>query len=275
MMQILVFLLFTTILVLLTTPVVEMVLVRANMTRSNYRGMDIPFGSGIHLPLLVTVLAYFTIDRSNFSIIAILAWGFMFLGIIDDFYGDRSVGGFRGHFKRLFTEHVLTTGAFKAMAGGALSLWAATMISPKPVDIIINTILIGLSANYCNLLDVRPGRAVKGFLLLLFSFMILVLLWPSESPVLTISFLMGLTGLSMIMFFDLRESSMLGDTGSGVLGVLIGFVAALGLGLAGRVILTCALVAFHIFTEKRSVSALIESNRMLRIIDRLGRKSYA
>ena len=61
----------------------------------------------------------------------------------------------------------LTTGAVKAVGGLAAGLAAGFILHPgRPAAIVLDALLIALTANLLNLLDLRPGRCLKGFGLL-------------------------------------------------------------------------------------------------------------
>jgi hypothetical protein len=61
---------------------------------------------------------------------------------------------------------------------------------------------------------------------------------------------------------------MLGDTGSNSLGAILGLAEALYLGRGWQCGLVLALVLFHLWTEKYSLSKAIDRNPLLRGLDR-------
>ena len=64
---------------------------------------------------------------------------------------------------------------------------------------------------------------------------------------------------------------MMGDTGSNVLGISIGILVAMGYGLGVRVGWLVFLIFIHLLTEKYSLTKIIEQNKFLNFIDKLGR----
>jgi UDP-N-acetylmuramyl pentapeptide phosphotransferase/UDP-N-acetylglucosamine-1-phosphate transferase len=60
---------------------------------------------------------------------------------------------------------------------------------------------------------------------------------------------------------------MLGDSGSNLLGGTLGLSLVLALGLWGKLLAVAALVAFHVFTERRSLNAYIKERPLLRKLD--------
>jgi len=186
------------------------------------------------------------------------------LGAIDDMWGSREVGGFGGHFKKLFVQRKLTTGAVKAIGGGIVALIAGYAVYPRhPLHGLIAAITIALASNLLNLFDLRPGRAVAVFFAGLGVTYIVaggrLIAWPLVGTVAAISLLFGIA--------DSRGRAMMGDSGSNSLGAALGLTIVLS---APNWMLpaVAAMAAVHIYSEKRSISGLIEGNRVLRAIDR-------
>src|SRR5205823_3537568 len=89
--------------------------------------------------------------------------GFGGLGFLDDWFGDRSATGIRGHIRAL-TRGKVTTGLVKAVGGLALGLLVARFVQRQSwPDAVLNGLVIALAANSVNLLDLRPGRACAAF----------------------------------------------------------------------------------------------------------------
>ena len=63
----------------------------------------------------------------------------------------------------------------------------------------------------------------------------------------------------------------MGDTGSNVLGISIGILMVMGYTFKVRVSWLVFLVLIHILTEKFSLTKIIEKNKVLNFIDKLGR----
>ena len=121
------------------------------------------------------------------------------LGLLDDLVGTRESLGFRGHFSRLFKGE-LTTGAFKALGVGFVSLFLAVFLSSDVMDVVVNTLLLALFTNLINLLDLRPGRAIKGFIFFAVIIMFLV----------RVDYLMFIPLMAAVLFyfpFDLRAKA--------------------------------------------------------------------
>ncbi|MDD3897493.1 MAG: hypothetical protein PHE82_00845 [Syntrophomonadaceae bacterium] len=250
-------------------------LLAAGATRKNYRGNDIPVSAGISLlvSVILVFLFYVLIRRYDFSfhlyLVGIIS--ICFLGFIDDMLGQRDTLGFKGHFGALF-QGKLTTGGLKALGGGMIAFFLALSLSQLEslgngwVDILINTLIIALFTNMLNLLDLRPGRAIKGYLFFLF---LIILMAAGKVDWLLITPLLG----AILVYFpvDLKARAMMGDAGSNVLGLTLGYYSIIFLSLPYRAAVLLFLIAMHIYTEKFSLTKTIEQVPLLRLIDQAGR----
>lgn len=255
----------------LLIPMFKKLLVESNVIRPNYKGEMIPVSMGIvFLPMLIIngiIVAFFTVDAISLLCLFLFIFGMMamfFAGIIDDTIGNRDVSGLKGHFKSLF-KGKLTTGGFKALFGGFVGLIISVSISKDLVDIIVNTLIIALSTNLMNLFDLRPGRAIKVYLV------IMITIFCTLTGYIKILPLLILPNVLAYFNFDLKAKAMMGDTGSNVLGISIGILMAFGYTLYVRIGWLVFLLLIHLLTEKFSLTKIIEKNKVLNFIDRLGR----
>lgn len=255
----------------LMIPLFKNLLVESNCIRPNYKGEMIPVSMGIvFLPMLIIngiIVAFFTVNFVSSSLLFMFIFGIMsmfFAGIIDDTIGNRDVSGLKGHFKSLF-KGKLTTGGFKAVFGGFVGLIISVSISKNITDIIINTLIIALSTNLMNLFDLRPGRAIKVYLVIMIAIFITLTGYIQLLPLLI------LPNVLAYFNYDLKAKAMMGDTGSNVLGISIGMLMAFGYTLNVRIAWLVFLVLIHLLTEKFSLTKIIEKNKVLNFIDKLGR----
>jgi UDP-N-acetylmuramyl pentapeptide phosphotransferase/UDP-N-acetylglucosamine-1-phosphate transferase len=253
---------------LLITPYFKSLLIESNIVRKNYRQDLIPVCAGIILiPMLIinsSILRYFY--KSNE--VYIYLFGIMsmaFIGILDDLIGNRDVSGLKGHFKSLLNGK-LTTGGFKALFGGFVALLISVSISSNIIDIVVNTLLIALSTNLMNLLDLRPGRAIKGYL-----FISLILLFAVSRYYDKLIIVLLMSNVAAYFKDDLKANSMMGDTGSNVLGIATGIIIAYNFSFVVRLCVLILLILIHVITEKYSLTKIIENNKILNYIDMLGR----
>jgi hypothetical protein len=247
--------------------------------RENYRGAPLafPLGAMLATAALVTLapLAFLN-DRADLDLLqpGLRQWlpyllGIAFLGSLDDALGrGESIStprGWRGHWSALRAGS-LSTGAIKAI--GALAL-AAYVVSGRGLEswrYLADIILLVLTTNLFNLLDLRPGRAEKALALLAvglclgaWTFEPLELLGIFAGPVLVGAWL------------TLGERAMLGDTGSNLIGAIAGVWLLTVLGGDGRLVALAVVLALTVYGEIRSISATIDSVPPLRWLDSLGR----
>lgn len=243
----------------------------AGFVRPNFRGDKIPVGAGLlfFLALLLPVacIVYWGSEQySTGGLLFLLALCTMtLLGMVDDVFGSRADSGLKGHLRKLLRGE-LTTGGLKLIMGGLMSLLAAVIITTEWVDLLVSTLVIALSINAINLLDLRPGRAGKGYLLGLI--VLVVVSWPAPELVWVL-----ITGAALLAYLptDLKARAMMGDTGSNALGAALGIVAAMILAWPLKLGYLGFLIVFHLFTEKYSLTKVIEKNKILNYLDHLGR----
>lgn len=258
------------------------------ITVANYRGVNVPAAGGVVLagtlllvegPFAVAALAnpaasssgaaaigrsFLSADHAGFLITVL---GFFLLGTIDDASSGGSKG-LRGHLRSL-SEGRLTTGILKMAGGVAVGLVAGALWELRLLPALVDALLIALSANLLNLLDLRPGRAVKVFL----PGWLVIAGLSLSSPYVAIS--ATIAGAAAIwLWADLRERGMLGDAGSNLLGSVLGAGMALGLFDSAKIVAIGVLLILTISSEVWSFNAFIERVPPLRWLDGLGRRMY-
>ncbi|MGB7587782.1 MAG: hypothetical protein WBM00_03655 [Solirubrobacterales bacterium] len=254
-------------------------LLDAGFMRENYRGVLVAFPLGAVLAtaaLVALAPLAFLDDRAGLELLDpdLRRWmpyliGVAFLGFLDDSLGrggaENSPRGWRGHARAL-RRGTLSTGSIKAI--GALAL-AAYVVSGRGLEswrYLADVALLILATNLFNLLDLRPGRAEKGLILL--GAGLCVGRWTIEP----LELLGVFTGPVLIgMWFTLRERAMLGDTGSNLVGAIGGVWLLTNLGGNGRLIALVVVAIVTIYGELRSISKSIEGVPPLRWLDSLGR----
>jgi len=237
------------------------------LRRTNYQGRRLPGAMGL---LWVITGAVGLLAAGHFAapdprtgwLALILLLGFGALGLIDGLFAASAGGGLRGHFRALLHGR-LTTGAAKALFGGALALAAGWVLERNAGLALLDGLLIALCANTINLLDLRPGRALKGLALLT----ALALVWQ---PATVWSLGPLLSGAALLAPLDCRAMAMMGDVGSNSAGAVVGLALAAGASPVAKLILVGALALLHLFAERASITRAIAAIRPLRWLDRLG-----
>ena len=121
---------------------------------------------------------------------------------------------------------------------------------------VAGALLVGLTANFLNQLDTRPGRALKAYLLGALA---------TRAP---------LGPAVLLLPYDLREKVMLGDAGSNALGAMLGLSSVSRLTERSRWLAIGALAGLTLVGERRSLGELIERTPGLSALDRLGREAF-
>jgi hypothetical protein len=175
--------------------------------------------------------------------------------------------GWRGHGGALLRGE-LSTGALKAAGTLGLALVVTDIQGFSRGRWLLATAVVVLATNVFNLLDLRPGRAVKAFALLA------VGLTVGAREVRSLWTLGLFVGPMLIAgFYDLRERAMLGDTGANALGALAGLWLVWTLSSTGQLIALAILLSLTVYGELRSISEAIERLPLLRGLDSWGRPS--
>ena len=196
------------------------------------------------------------------------------LGAYDDLAEGGVRKGLKGHLGALLRGEV-TTGAVKVLGLGAAGLAASALVraadpdrSPalaQTADVLVGGAVVAGSANLLNLLDLRPGRALKAVLLAA------PFAAGTGAPVAAAAAGSAVAALRD----DLAERTMLGDTGANAAGALLGVAALAATGARGRrrrAAVLAALVGLTVASEKVSFTRVIESTPGLRELDALGRR---
>jgi hypothetical protein len=161
-------------------------------------------------------------------------------GMADDLWSGPE-RGFRAHL-----SSGSTTGVLKLVVIPLAGFVATRKLS--------GALLVGLAANFLNQLDTRPGRALKAYLLGALAV---------DAPK---------TVAVLLLPYDLRERTMLGDCGSNALGALLGLRSVSRLGVSARWLAIGALAGLTALGERRSLGELIERTPVLSQLDALGRE---
>ena len=232
---------------------------RERWARVNYRGRDVDLLGG---PAAAAgALTAAAVAGSPPLIGAIVASAA--LGGYDDLFGVTHARGLRGHFTAL-RRGELTTGIVK-MAGLAAAGLLAAPRRPHVAARIADAALISGTANLVNLLDLRPGRALKATTLLA------VPLATGHGKASVAAAGAAATAVALLPG-DLAERHMLGDCGANALGALIGWSLAARGSAPARGLALGAVVGLTLASERVSFSAVIEQQPALAALDRLGRQ---
>ncbi|MGL5859461.1 MAG: hypothetical protein ACRC35_13840 [Angustibacter sp.] len=255
----------------------------ARWSRINHRGETVTLLEGpafvVGAAVGLGATSTLTARQRNAALVATVAAGLV--GAYDDFADGQQAKGLSGHLGAL-KDGVITSGAVKVVGLAASGVLAAAVAGPsrrvaaKPVapasrrvrgsvvDSVLGGAVVAGTANLVNLLDLRPGRALK----------VVVATAPAAfgagPAAVVLPAAVGAAAASLPD--DLAERTMLGDTGANCAGALLGTAAVLRWGRGGQVVALAAVVALTLVSERVSFTTVIERTAILRDLDRLGRR---
>jgi UDP-N-acetylmuramyl pentapeptide phosphotransferase/UDP-N-acetylglucosamine-1-phosphate transferase len=252
------------------------------LERINFRGRTVTLAGGPALAAGATIGAAFGARRPSVAAAAITAGAASgAVGLYDDLVGNRpeqKAKGFAGHLGAL-REGRVTSGLVKIAGVGTAALAASALLSSRrswrpgrsnpmidTADVLLGAGVIAGTANLLNLLDLRPGRALKAGALIGAP---LALGRGGGIAAGTLG-----AGAALIKA-DLGEEIMLGDAGANALGALLGVALAARTGPAGRAVALAVLAALTAASEKVSYTKVIQDTPWLRTLDELGRRPPA
>jgi UDP-GlcNAc:undecaprenyl-phosphate/decaprenyl-phosphate GlcNAc-1-phosphate transferase len=264
-------------------PVVLRTLEAGGHTKANYRNRQLPCPFGVLTPaaalialiplMLLQELASIEVFHPEVLPVAVYAFGILALGLIDDTLAEdraHAAGqpvrrGWRGHGAAALRGEP-STGALKAAGSLGLALFAMSYFGLSAGRWLLAAAVVVLATHVFNLLDLRPGRSTKAFALLGVG---LGIGSAEVRPLWTLGLFVA--PALVAGFYDLRERSMLGDTGASLLGALAGLWLVLTLSETGQLVALALLAAITLYGELRSISELVERTPGLRRLDSWGR----
>ena len=289
--------------------------------RTNFHGVTVSLRGGVAMAgasVASAAVASAFSDQPRAALGGLVAsLGGGLAGYIDDVDqgahdGGKVAKGLKGHLGALAHGQV-TTGVIKIAGIGASALAAsalvgskATSMGGKVADLALNTVLIAGTANLANLLDLRPGRALKATVLVatpLSYFSCAAAKTPASGASVTsatASVASGASGAASAtpaapasaspasaqrllasglnaaaitaLVEDLQETTMLGDTGANAAGALLGTSLAANDSWKLRLGTTLGVVGLILASEKVSFSKVIAANPALNWLDQLWRR---
>lgn len=192
-----------------------------------------------------------------------------FTGIIDDTSRDKTKGMI--NHGRLFLKGELSGGVIKAASGIFISYIICNLLEYNGMDFIINLLIITFMQNFINLLDLRPGRAIKVYIAL----SLISMVFLSKNYIYLSLNICIIISLFIYLPYELKYICMMGDVGSNTLGIILGIICSSSGSIIFRIVLLFLLISVQIFAEKYSINELINSSRILKSIDMLGREDSA
>lgn len=255
-------------------PALLRMLFEGGHTRPNWRRRSVAFPLGVLIPAAAIValtplallqeLGDVDVLHPEVQIVAVYIIGVALLGLIDDALGTHA-RGWRGHGGAVLGGG-FSTGALKAAGALGLALYVMSGRGLSAGRYLLAAAVLVLATNAFNLLDLRPGRAVKAFVLLGAGLTIGTM---DVRPLWTLGVFVA--PVLVAGAYDLRERAMLGDAGANAVGGLAGLWLVLSLSGTGQAVAAAVLALITIYGEFRSITALVERTPGLRSLDSWGR----
>jgi UDP-GlcNAc:undecaprenyl-phosphate GlcNAc-1-phosphate transferase len=234
--------------------------------RANYRGRPVTLlgGPAVVIGCASALLRTPPGRLRRAAMIAVLGAGGC--GLVDDLFGDSGTRGLAGHLGALGKGR-FTSGNLKIAGIGAAGLAASALATESGSATAVPAgLVVALSANLANLLDLRPGRVGKVALV-------------AGAPLIGRGGPAGRLaaiaagGAAGLLPADLGEQTMIGDAGANALGALLGLAAIVGASRPRVYLYLAALAALTVASEVVSFSAVIDRTPALRFVDSLGRRA--
>lgn len=241
---------------------------RGRLRVPNHRGIAVPRTLGFVLmagAIVGAVAASLAEAPMQDDLVLLAALAAVFAaGLVDDLVGSRT-RGLRGHLRELARGRP-TTGFVKVVVIVGAAVAAVASGPSQPVgDQVAAIVVLAASANVANGLDVRPGRALKAFVVPVVVFAAAGA--PTSAPV-----LVGVVvAAAVVLLLDLRERAMLGDAGANVLGFAGGLMVARTVDGVIEAVVAIGLVGLNLVAETVTFSRVIDASPPLRWLDTLGR----
>jgi hypothetical protein len=245
-------------------------------TRTNHRGEPLTLleGPAAVVGLAVTLAAAPGVPGRLRAAATVAAVGAGAFGLADDLGETGSSKGLRGHLSAL-RRGELTTGGLKVLGIGVTGLVAGALALPggragirgaagRGLDVATAGALVAGTANLFNLLDLRPGRALKVSLVATPAVL-------APHPAAGLAAAVVGTGAALLPA-DLAERSMLGDCGANAVGAVLGTAMVAATPRPVRLVLLAAVTGLTLASEKVSFTKVIEATPVLRELDAIGRR---
>jgi len=241
---------------------------RARWQRTNHRGEPLTLleGPALAAGACGALVAAPGLDVRTRAAGVVAVAGSAAFGVLDDLAERGSRKGLRGHLGALARGEVTTGGVKVAGLAVTGAVAAGLVLGPKARlrDLLPAAALVAGCANLANLLDLRPGRALK------------VALLPAPAVLSGVpagAFVAAVAGpAAALLPPDLAGESMLGDGGANAAGALLGLALVAGARPRVRAAALAGVVGLTLASEKVSFTKVIEATPVLREFDLLGRR---
>lgn len=251
---------------LIFSKVSEYLFLRLQQFKITYKKSRVPFSGGTAVFLSIVsglYIYYISGEISSFKLtyFLVVISTIYLIGLIDDIIGDRSIKGALGNLKAIINKK-FSTGIIKAIGILIISCYINYFFNEE--FWIIKGFLTAIITNMFNLFDLRPGRCIKIYLILFTVIPLNAIRWTNSIYMISIWVLAG------YYFFDAYGYSMLGDSGSNLLGFIFGLVISesIGSNFIALLISFTAISTIQFLLDRYSLTKIIEKIPLLDYLDR-------
>ncbi|EYE87442.1 hypothetical protein Q428_13290 [Fervidicella metallireducens AeB] len=177
-------------------------------------------------------------------------------------FGKKEVKGLKNNFKLLLKRN-FSTGIIKAF--GIIIIASYIYFIFKEEYWLLKGLIVALFSNLFNVFDLRPGRCLKLYFVFVLFLSYKSFQWNHNVYVVSIGILM------VYYYFDAFGYCMLGDSGSNLLGFIIGMiiVEVFSLEFIKLLFILFALLLLEVYFDRYSYTKLIQRFNMLNFVDRI------
>ena len=234
--------------------------------KKNYSNQFVPFSGGtiIFVSLFLSFILFYFFGGISFIkglfFLSVITLVYM-IGMLDDILGSSDVKGLKGNIHALVSKK-FSMGIIKAIFVIIISCYIYYFFNEEYW--ILKGIVTALTTNLFNLFDLRPGRCIKFYYIFVTFFIFSNLRWTKEL------FIIFSIILTLYYFWDAYGFSMLGDSGSNLIGFIIGLILseAIGTSLFWLITLLSLLIILQLILDKYSLTKMYQYSPIFDYIDR-------
>ena len=255
----------------MSLPYFILMLTQGNCLEKNYLQKEIPISIGVVFVIvqvfICLIISFFYVRLQSllflYSVVIVII---SLVSLLDDLIGEKKIKGLKQHISLLISGK-LTTGGLKAIIGFTASVIISVKLFESWISLIINILIIALFSNIINMFDLRPGRALKVFILISIFLTITAFIRDLDFIIFSV--------LGIVLAYlpnDIKGLSMMGDIGANFLGMTLGFYSVVSQHFSFKFVLLIILIIIHVVGEFYSFSTIIDKNRLLKYFDNFGRQ---
>lgn len=234
--------------------------------KKNYNNKQVPYSGGtiIFISLCLSFIVFYSLGEISYIkmlfFLFIIASIYM-IGMFDDLFGINDIKGLKGNIQAIASKK-FSTGIIKALSAILISCYIYYFFDEEYWA--FKGIITALTTNLFNLFDLRPGRCIKLYYIFFIFFNFSYTRWTNEL------FIIFSIIIIIYYFWDAYSFSMLGDSGSNIIGFITGLILSetIGTNLLMIFVILVILIMLQLLLDRYSLTNIIKLNFLLDQIDR-------